>query len=280
MKKLYITVLIAVCSLFALNTIAYAQGAAQKRWFDRRKYLFGNQLAWSFNASSAGFGLEGTTALSDKIYLRGGFNIMPGIINFKDEIPVDDNILRARIVDGNSYIPDYHVTFTPELYHGYVLINYHPGAFFKNFHLTAGLYFGISDMKAKGRLKNTATGENTVLKPEYEYDENVPGSGWPTLIVENARLNIDGGVLNATIRMGEIVKPYFGIGFSRSIPKYKNDWGFNWDLGVLIQPTKEIRQGGKRLPTEYQSPAIDISSHLNRVKVWPVMSFRVTYRTK
>ncbi len=270
MKKLYITVLVAVCSLFALNTIAYAQGAAQKRWFDRRKHLFGNQFVWSFNASSGGFGIEGTTALSDKIYLRAGVSVLPSLIEFKDDIAVDDPILDKRL----GYIANYHVTFKPQMFHGYVLINYHPRSFFKNFHLTTGLYFGISDMKAKGRLKNPATGENSVLLPQYVED------GWPTLIVENTRLNIDDGILNATIRMGEIVKPYVGFGFSRSIPKYKNDWGFSWDMGILIQPTFDIRQGGERKPKEYTSPAIDISSHLNRVKVWPVMSFKLTYRTK
>lgn len=268
MKKLYITVLIAFCASFFINLTAFSQ-QKQQRWFDRRKHLFLNQLVLSANLSSMGIGLEASTALSDHFMIRAGIDYFPKALGIPDDIRINDDILKGQI-QGNYY-PDYHVKFKPDMLHGHVVVDYYPNKF-KNFFVSAGLYVGVTEIKAEGYLINPETGERSVLRD--------PKGEWPTLRLRNQRLNIDGGQLNASIRLGEIVKPYIGIGYGRAIPRYKNDWGYRFELGFLIQPTDEIRQGGDRAPVDYTSPVINIDKYFNWVKVWPVLNCRVTFRAK
>lgn len=108
-----------------------------------------------------------------------------------------------------------------------------------------------------------------------------PSGTWPTLKLKGKQLNIDNGQLDATIRTGEIVKPYLGIGYSRPFAKYKHDWSINWDFGFLIQPTYEIRQHGKTLSApEYQSESLSINKYLNAVKVYPMLNVQLVFRVK
>lgn len=266
MKKIYTTILISFCaSLFFSITLSAQQ--KQQRWFDRRKHIFLNQIVLSANVSTMGIGLEASTALSDHFMIRSGIDFFPKSIGLSDKIWINDDVLRTQV----GHYPDYKVKFKPQVFTGHIVVDYYPNKF-RHFFLSAGVYLGVTDIKAEGYLVNPENGKRSeLLDPKGE---------WPTLRLRNQRLNIDGGQLNATIRTGEIIKPYLGIGYGRAIPKYKNDWGYRFELGVLIQPTDEIRQGGKRAPVDYTSPVIDIDKYFKWIKVWPVLSCKVTFRVK
>lgn len=268
MKKLYITVLIAVCSILFFNLYAEAQ-VVQKRWFDRRKFEFFNQVGISAGVSTMGVNIEGITPINDKFFLRVGADFMPETFGIKDNIRVNDPALRVAV----GYDPEYHVEFKNKSFGGHILLNWYPDEF-NPFHVVGGLYIGQSDVKAKGYLRHPDTKDRTTLLD--------PNGTWPTLKIKGKRLNIDDGTLDATIRMGEIVKPYIGVGYSRPFAKYKGDFSFNWDVGILVQPTYEIRQDGKKASSapEYQSESLSINKYLNRVKVWPVMNFQLVFRAK
>ncbi len=266
MKKIYTTILISFCaSLFFSITLSAQQ--KQQRWFDRIEQICLNQNVLSSNVSTMGIGLEASTALSDHFMIRSGIDFFPKSIGLSDQIAVKDDILRREV----GYHPDYDVKFKPQVFTGHVVVDYYPHKF-KNFFISGGLYVGITDIKAEGYLVKPGTNERSELID--------PKGEWPTLVLRNQRLNIDGGQLNATIRLGEIVKPYLGIGYGRAIPKYKNDWGYRFELGALILATDEIRQGGRRAPVDYRSPAINIDKYFKWVKVWPMLSFKVTFRAK
>lgn len=266
MKKIYTTLLISFCASLIFSITLSAQ-QKQQRWFDRRKHIFLNQIVLSGSVSTMGIGIEASTALSDHFMLRSGIDFFPKSIGIPDKIRINDKVLFDQV----GCYPDYKVKFKPQVFTGHVVVDYYPNKF-RHFFLSAGVYVGVTDIKAEGVLVDPESGERVKLKD--------PKGEWPTLRLRNQRLNIDGGQLNATIRAGEIIKPYLGIGYGRAIPKYKHDWGYRIELGALIQPTDEIRQGGHRAPVDYTSPVINIDKYFKWIKVWPVLSCKVTFRAK
>ncbi|NDV69557.1 hypothetical protein [Dysgonomonas sp. 25] len=266
-QKLYITVLIAVCSIFLFNSYTEAQ-VVSKRWFNRRNFELFNQIGVGAGITTMGVTFEGITPINDNFFLRAGINYMPKTFSIKDDIRVNDPALMASV----GYAPDYHVKFKFKSFTGHVLVDWYPDQF-NPFHVVGGLYIGNSDFIAEGYLRNPTTGERSTLLD--------PNGTWPTLKLKGKRLNIDDGRLNAKIRAGEIVKPYIGVGYSKPFAKYKGDWSFACDAGILIQPTYEIRQDGKATSApDYQSESLSINSYLNKVKVWPMVNFRIMYRAK
>ena len=230
---------------------------------------FFRKLALSYSLSSMGIGVNAVTPLSKSVNLRGGFNYLPSTITIHKVMSVDDSNLQER-VDGPA---DYNVNFKPNLFHGNILFDIYPSQG-KPFHFVLGAYIGVGDVQARGRLKNKATGANSILKPERVAE------GWPWLNVEGYQLDINDGILNVDIRMGKIIKPYVGIGFGHTMPRDKK-MSFNFEIGVAYQGNYEIRQFGRKAPTmdmTYTSSAIDIKKYANYVKVWPMVSFQLNHR--
>lgn len=228
-----------------------------------------NKLALSYSLSSMGIGINAITPISSSVNVRAGLNYFPESMAVHQILRVDDN----KLIDRVGYAPDYNVNFKPNLFHGNILLDIYP-AKDKPFHFVVGAYIGVGDIRARGRLKNPANGENSVLKPEKEAE------GWPLLNVEGYALNINNGILDADIRMGSIIKPYIGLGFGYTIPRVKN-LSFSFEVGAAYQGDYKIRQDGKQAPSmdlNYQSSAIDIKKYANYVKVWPMISFQINHR--
>ena len=231
---------------------------------------FLKQLSASFSIGSMGMGLEAATPISSSLKIRAGVYYWPASFSLSKKINVNDAILKQRI-DGD-YTPRYDVSFKPSLFNGSLLLDYYPSAS-SSFRITAGVFVGTSELKAEGYLLNPATGERSVLSPEYEEE------GWPTLNVEGYALNIDNGELNVDIRMGSAIKPYVGIGFGHIFPKEER-LNCSFDIGLAYQGDYTIRQYGRKADAvvDYTSSAIDIEKYAKYVKVWPVASLKVVYR--
>ncbi|MFT3992948.1 MAG: hypothetical protein QM660_01470 [Dysgonomonas sp.] len=287
MKKLYITTLLAICTFMLFCSPLSAQkvpvksrassGAIRESrlgltreagWYGKYRPGVLKQIGISVGLSTLGIGIEGITPINDNLKLRAGLDYMPSIISVHQEIKVEDASLHYRV---GGYYPNYSVDFKPSFFSGHVLINYFPIEL-KDFYITGGLYVGLNDVKAHGKLVNPQTGEDSKLV-------NAVDEGWPTLIVEGYRLNIDDGKLDATMRLGKIVKPYIGVGVGRAVPKY--DMNLNCELGFIIQPGYTIRQYGKTTEqVDYESSAIDITKYTKWTNVYPKISFQVTFRAK
>lgn len=227
---------------------------------------FLNKLALSFGFSTMGFGLETITPLSRSFMVRAGVDYMPGLISISKNPKVSDDVLSGKI---GGYYPNYAVDFKPSFFNGHIYLDYYPMRE-SSFHFVGGLIMGGSDISAKGELVNPDNGSKSTLTN--------PDDTWPTLIVEGYKLNIDNGDLNTDIRMGGIVKPYFGIGFGKLLSDSR--WNVNFDLGIIYQGSYSIRQNGKKADKieDYESSAINIKKYTDMVKVLPMMNLQVTYR--
>ena len=98
--------------------------------------------------------------------------------------------------------------------------------------------------------------------------------------------DIDFGVDNKFLADGTIdlavktraVKPYVGLGLSRAVPKRRIS--FNTDFGVMFHGAPTISSSTPEL-SQYVNEVLDkegITDVLNKVVVYPVVSFRIVGR--
>ncbi len=143
------------------------------------------------------------------------------------------------------------------------------------FHFTAGMFIGKNQIKAKGYLQNPNTGQK--LTDQDLLDAGWP-YGWPTLELDKHGITIDDGEINGTLQLGNVFKPYFGIGLGRSLPKSRI--GFMFELGAIYQGDYIIKQGGKKvnLLDQANESFADISDYTKYFRWWPMLNFQLTYR--
>ncbi|MDR1023741.1 MAG: hypothetical protein LBL94_10805 [Prevotellaceae bacterium] len=131
------------------------------------------------------------------------------------------------------------------------------------FHVTLGCFFGQNKISALG---------------------HVP-AGLPQFVIADYGLipNPDGSV-SADLNIGSSVKPYFGIGLGRTIPKRRV--GFKFELGAVYQG-KNLSLTSKNLDhslvasTNKEMNENDIiSTAKTYLQLWPVMAFTLTFRIK
>jgi hypothetical protein len=220
-------------------------------------------LGVGVRASTMGLGLEVSTTLSKNFKLRGGYNFASYSHDFS--ISMDDDNLRQAV----GYDPDYKTTGKLQFSSGHLLLDIHPMRY-GVFHFTAGVFIGGNKIKANGRLVDPTTGAESEL---------LPGEDWPQLALEKHLIDINGGKIDAAFHLGDAaIKPYFGIGIGRSLPKSR--LGFMFELGALYQGDYVIKQNGKEvnLTNTINESFEDIGDYTKWLKWWPVLNFQLTYR--
>lgn len=286
MKKIILSLFIIICPLFLSNISLMAQrgvkvsrgnyvrnlnSESDNSWFGRYEKRHFSQFGFAGGISTMGISLELITTISPKFDLRGGFSYMPPAFHISDDISVKDDVLMDRV---GGYYPDYHVKFKPNLVNGHIFVDFYPIET-SAFHVVVGTYFGRSEIKAEGYLRNPENNKPSVLVNNVD-------QGWPNLSVDGRLMNIDKGRLDATIRMGGFFKPYVGVGFGHTLPGAGKSMALNWDIGVLIQPSHSIWQNGVKADkaVDYSSDAIDIDKYINAVKVWPMVRMQFSFKMK
>lgn len=131
------------------------------------------------------------------------------------------------------------------------------------FHFTLGVFFGQNKISAMG---------------------HVPAD-LPRFVIADYGIipNSDGSV-SADLNIGNTVKPYFGIGLGRTIPKRRV--GFKFELGAIYQG-KNLNLASKNLDPALvadANAAMDgediITTAETYLQLWPVMAFTLTFRIK
>lgn len=252
MKRLF-AILIACASYFGI----FAQSESGDAPF--------KDLGVGLRVSTLGVGVEATTTLSNYFKLRGGFDLATYSRNFTIGI-TDDNLSTLL-----GYEPDYKMKAKLNFFSGHVLVDIHPlrsGIF----HFTTGFYIGNNKLKANGRLVDPSTGEDSQLPPGHSWDEI-------ELELDKHGISIDEGHINGSIELGNVIKPYFGIGLGRSVPKSR--LGFMFELGVLYQGDWKIKQNGKKvesLEVGDNSFGDGVEDARKWLRWWPMVGFQLTYR--
>lgn len=225
---------------------------------------FLSHLSVAVRVSTLGFGLQAATPINDRFKLRAGldfFSLSPGSWDISLDDP--DGLFDQAF----GYTPDYSTKGKIQFINGNVLVDYHPTKGL--FHLTAGFFVGSNKISAKGQLVDP-NGNTAQLK------EGV--TEWPHIDFDGHRLTLNDANLNADLRLGGIIKPYFGLGVGRAIAK--NRVAFKFELGMIYQGNYALKQNGKKLP-EIEN-AIDnfedIDTYKKWLRWWPMLNFQLSYR--
>ena len=220
-------------------------------------------LGIGIKTSTLGLGAEATTSLGKNFRLRAGLDFV-NLSTKELTFPISD----SNVSNVLGYEPDYSVKAKINFFNGHVLVDLLP---MRNsiFHVTAGFYLGNSGIEANGLLLDEDGNPATLPNP---------GDVWPDLSFEEYDIRINNGNINAKLDMGKAIKPYFGLGLGRSLPK--NRISFNFDLGLIYQGALTVSQDGREVASTSKENSFggDIDKYVRILHWWPVVSFQLTYR--
>ncbi|MDR1699118.1 MAG: hypothetical protein LBR75_04780 [Prevotellaceae bacterium] len=218
---------------------------------ENRTYKGGafENYAVALKAGTYGFGFDISTALHPNIKTRLGFSyfgysVTSGLSYTATGLESLEDI-EVDIDKAKLRFPNVNL-----------LVDYYPWKSLM-FHLTAGVYFGQNKVEAFGTASEPFEAGDYVITPD-------------------ANGNID-----AKIKLGGVVKPYFGIGIGRTIPKYRV--GFRSELGIVYQGKLKVESSH----TDQSQLDNDLSEGIDELDVptfltqlWPMLNFSITFRIK
>ncbi len=235
---------------------------SQAQTLDKKDYGMFNRLCVGASVSTKGIGLDVATCITPYFNLRFGLNFMPDIS------------LSNKYVMFDSYPEEDYGKASASLKRTSAELLLDVG-FGGSFHFTGGLEFGSAEiLKIDGHPGVWWGGESVDYLGDY-------------VIIENYRLPLDSHKnLRATMKTSS-VRPYLGIGFSRTIPK--KHLGFGVELGAhFLGKVKMLDYNGNEVEKtdvdeEYEDEDEDYSAMSYLIKmcrggIYPVIKFRLSGR--
>lgn len=271
--------------LFVVVAMLFTSVAANAQLRDDRNMF--NHLSLGLNLGTGGIGFEVGTVCTPYLGLRAGFEAIPsftvspkGIANIHVNLPDDYKNLPTEIK--NEYPAQEDMEFDGKgkvtMKNGKFLVDIFPG---KNcmFHFTVGFYAGTRQV---GNLIASqvefGAEPNLEVVERYNRDINTPG----TMVYGRGLTPIDvnmedgtplfymGNAVPAEIRVNP-VKPYFGIGVGRTVPRKRV--GVKGELGVMYWGTPRIYNGINNI-TEC-SEIRDVTKVSNKIPVYPMLKITI-----
>lgn len=94
----------------------------------------------------------------------------------------------------------------------------------------------------------------------------------------NGKVNDKDAAVNAEIKMSDTLAPYLGIGYG-SRPKTSKGFGFNYDLGVMLQNPKSTltATGADVSQSDIDTQNRKVQDAIDNMKVMPVFGIGVSY---
>jgi len=237
--------------------------------------------------STTGFGIELATPLSSRFALRGGISMFPyrytlpinvkltnNMINKMDDAMLQDPTITSELeklklpVNPRNISTDIDATASLGLINGKLLLDFYP---MKNgsFHLTGGLYIGAGKLvKIEGKMQEAYDVLRVMKKNGYDFfnDEFIDGSN----ILAKDIMNLNGAIgINS-------VKPYFGLGFGRAVPKRRV--GFCMELGAFYQGNPKLSSENANIQKLIDNNLSDVTELLQKISIYPVLSFKLNVK--
>lgn len=234
-----------------------------------------------------GVRLSGAVRFSSLISLRAGATFLPSIpLGDRQLAKVDDPMIERYL----GVSPSIQAEAQLQSVHGQLLVDLHP--FRSGFRVTAGVYAGTLKLGASGRLVDPETHQPIpALTANYDL---LMREGYLPL---DAQSGVEGvvslkvlpdpeGTVKASAQVGNVVKPYLGIGYGYAVPSGRVS--FMADLGVLYSgPVKfssdnVVRQeGGKWVPDDLDAIAhrvAEVQKYEPYVRFVPVLGLGLSVR--
>lgn len=271
--------------LFVVVAMLFTSVAANAQLRDDKNMF--NHLSLGLNLGTGGIGFEVGTVCTPYLGLRAGFEAIPsftvspkGIANIHVNLPDDYKNLPTEIK--NEYPAQEDMEFDGKgkvtMKNGKFLVDIFPG---KNcmFHFTVGFYAGTRQV---GNLiaSQVEFGAEPNLEVVERYNRDIYTPG--TMVYGRGLTPIDvnmedgtplyymGNAVPAEIRVNP-VKPYFGIGVGRTVPRKRV--GVKGELGVMYWGTPRIYNGINNI-TEC-SEIRDVTKVSNKIPVYPMLKITI-----
>lgn len=290
--KRFVLSLAAACCMFA-------SASAQQAF---------KHLSIGLDVSTTGVGLElALPVVTDHLVIAAGYNYLPSLSGLSMSQNLDVSELNKTVNEVNSklaQIPGETMRinqFSPaqmsaspalKLGTGRVVLEYYP-AKKSSFHITAGAYFGPSQVLAiNANISDTFWKEYSQLKADVDVlnakYKDTPGSGFPVEVASSMKFNVNQRTLEIndtnkkSVNVGLsalTVRPYLGIGFGRSIPE--THFGFQFDMGVWYHGKMNLSSANEvAYDSSAKSMDVDLSmlNFVQNLCVYPNLSFRLIYR--
>lgn len=297
--------------------------------------LFDPHFGASVGVGTTGITIDAAGTFNNYLGVRAGVDIMPKIkIGTSLDLGISDKTNGVTISDMNSHIDELNTQIgawnaanpgnqmekidKSLLPNGEIpnkldvegklnnttfhfLVDVYPFGEKNSFHVTAGAYFGPSDIisvynKEDGFFTPISQWNNAII-----HARNNPTSTLNTLVVQPNKLDMigaelgdyfitpnpaDNGNFEATIEVNKF-RPYVGIGFGRAVPK--NRIGCQFDLGVqfwgspkIYAPTYDKINGTyQREQLKEEKAGGDAGGALktlSKISVYPVLNIRFVGR--
>ena len=206
-----------------------------------------NHLAVGAEVGTMGVGIDVAMPVTPFVDLQAGFTMLPKI-KFNTSIDLSHKHPEFNKIPAKGEVL---------MKGGKVLVNVMPLPIITSFHVTAGLYFGSTDVMG---LYNT---------------EPIPANYSLALGDYLLEPNSDGFV-DGKLKVNK-VKPYLGIGIGRGVPKRRV--GFKCDLGVVFWGKPSVYCNDTQIhDSDAGGDGDEAMKIISKFKVYPVLNFRICGR--
>ena len=214
--------------------------------------------------TTLGFNLEVATPLSAHFFIKGGFNTY-SYSTQTHRFNLDDPYGALQKAFGQHVA--YEMKAKMNNVHGSLVLDYYP---FKGgiLYISGGFYFGKTKLTSNGIIVNR-DGTPAQLQPPYD---------WPELEFNGQKIDITNGRLDATLTLGNTLKPYIGLGLGRAIPKRR--FGLKFELGLLYAGEYSLKQNGVEVSSTLNraNNFEEVDTYINWFKYYPMVKFQLQYR--
>ena len=261
--------------------------------------LIFNHLGIGISVGTTMLGINASTVLTPYFGIRAGINIWPAI-KFRSNMHIGSRIQNWETGDLVKYVEELNEVLSedeqvpmempelvelhvkPKLTAGHILIDYYPFPNHSNFHLTTGFHVGTGTVidlhnRHDGSLMPITAWNNAMENPDAQEVVQKNGLEPVGLILGDYFITPDeNGNIDARIRVSGF-RPYLGLGFGRAVPRKRI--GCQFDLGVQFWGSPRVVVNGETLKANRVGDELDDAiSLLSRIKVFPVLSFRLVGR--
>ena len=261
--------------------------------------LIFNHLGIGISVGTTALGISASTVLTPYFGIRAGINIWP-IIKLRSNMHLGSRIQNWETGDLVKYVEELNAVLSedqqvpmempelvslhvkPKLTAGHILVDYYPFPRRSNFHLTTGFHLGTGTVvnlhnRHDGSLMAVTAWNNAMKNPDAQDVVQEYGLEPVGLILGDYFIVPDeDGNIDAKIKVSGF-RPYLGLGFGRAVPRKRI--GCQFDLGVQFWGSPKVVVNGETLQADRVGDQLDDAlSIVSRIKVFPVVSFRLVGR--
>lgn len=218
-----------------------------------------NSIAIGVNAGTTGWGIDLATPIGNHFALRAGLTFMPNF-SLTEEVDISSlSSVSSSYYDGPTSMD---VEGSLKRSAAEVLLNIYPSKY-SSFFISGGAVFG-------GEKLITVTGHSDELATLQSVAEGAGIEIGDYVIPVDKQGNVSGGIKVSNFR------PFVGIGMGRIVPKKRV--GFLFEMGVQFHKTPEVYTDYGNLEMLTEEADNDFSEIIEKVKVYPVVRFRLCGR--